>query len=100
MIVRDNVFLGEYSLDLQGVRPPLELLLIEKGILKSVMSNRVPTVGSFVSTGSMRGGILEAGIPVSLAPGILLIDGSSSGSGVSSKALKRELLETCKKARE
>lgn len=98
--------LGSYSLDMQGVRPPDELLLVSGGVLKSVMSNRVPTLGSARSTGSMRGGILEGGMSVSLAPGILVIDGCSGASvglrgsrksaGVAHSALRKELLKRAK----
>lgn len=98
--------LGSYSLDMQGVRPPDELLLVSGGVLKSVMSNRVPTLGSAQSTGSMRGGILEGGMSVSLAPGILVIDGCSGASvglkssrksaGVAHSALRKELLKRAK----
>ncbi len=88
--------LGSYTIDVQGVRPPRELVLVRGGVVKGVMSHRVPTLGSPLSSGSMRGGIREGGMSVSLAPGILLVDGSSGSAAVSRAALKKELLKRAK----
>ena len=44
----------------------------------------------------MRGGIREGGMSVSLAPGILLVDGSSGSAAISKAALKKELLKRAK----
>lgn len=45
---------GHYSLDADGVKPAEEMTLVEKGVLKSLLNNRYPTLKAPESTGSAR----------------------------------------------
>lgn len=46
--------LGSYDVDGEGVVPPDELVLVENGVLKNLMSNRVPTPKVRTSNGHHR----------------------------------------------
>lgn len=52
--------LGSYEIDTEGVVPPDELLIIEKGVLKTLMNNRTITHPSQTANGFASGpGVLE-----------------------------------------
>lgn len=85
--------IGAYSYDGQGVAPIKNLSLIENGILKNMLSSRVPTKKIKVSSGSMRFGVYPRNVVNSLAPGVLVI---SAPSGESTTALKTQLLNVAK----
>ncbi len=82
--------LGSYKFDAQGVVPTKEVKLIENGILKTLLSSRIPTKKVKESTGSMRFGVKPRSISVNVAPGILVV---SSVNGSSSQELKNELIK-------
>jgi predicted Zn-dependent protease len=88
-----NKLIGAYSLDVQGVRPVKNLQLIKEGRLERVLSNRVPTLTSKESTGSMRAGIRGNSMAISLAPGILVIE---AREGSTPARLKKELIKRAK----
>lgn len=72
--------LGGFAVDRDGV-PARSKRLVEKGILKALLSDRNPSFGVLESTGNRRG--------VGTAPGNLVL---SATSGLSSKELESELL--------
>ncbi len=82
---------GGYSMDAQGVRPVKEVRLIENGILKTLLSSRIPTKKIGVSTGSMRFGVQPRAIVLDVVPGTLVI---SSPNGSTSADLKAELIKS------
>jgi hypothetical protein len=82
--------IGSYTMDAQGVVPEKESTLIENGILKKVLSTRVPTKKSSYSTGSLRFGVRPRAIINEAAPGILEIT-TTGGSSVA--GLKKELIK-------
>ncbi len=92
-VFKNAPLIGAYDIDVQGVRPVSNLNLIEKGILKNVLGNRIPTLNSKSSTGSMRAGIRDNSMSVSLAPGVITVE---SSAGLAYPALKRELLKRAK----
>lgn len=81
---------GYYNVDAQGVIPVKESNLIENGILRSLLSTRVPTKTSSASTGSLRYGVRPRAIPLELAPGNLII---SAKEGSTAEQLKSELIK-------
>lgn len=82
--------LGSYNIDAQGVTPVKEVKLIENGILKTLLSSRIPTKKISESTGSMRFGVRPRGIIVNVAPGTLVVN---SNNGSSREELKAELIK-------
>lgn len=82
---------GDYSMDAQGVAPVKEVKLIENGILRTLLSSRIPTKKIGASTGSMRFGVQPRAIVLDVVPGTLVI---SSPNGSSSADLKAELIKS------
>jgi predicted Zn-dependent protease len=87
--------LGAYSIDAQGVIPPKELKLIDNGILKSLMSNRVPGKVIKESSGSVKLGVRQRSVVMGVAPGTLIIDspGGSSPEDLKSALIKAAIEE-------
>jgi len=81
--------IGAYSVDAQGVKPAEEMKLIENGILKSLMNNRVPGKVIKESTGSMKLGVRQRSVVMGVAPGTLVIE---APGGSSPRELKRDLI--------
>ncbi len=87
----NNVSLiGNYNLDAQGVSPVKEVKLIENGILKTLLSSRVPTKKIKASTGSMRFGVRPRAVVLNVAPGTLVV---SAPNGSTSAELKADLIK-------
>ena len=82
--------IGYYSIDAQGVIPQKETSLIENGILRNLLSTRVPTKTSSASTGSLRFGTRPRAIPLEVAPGNLTI---SVKEGTTTEELKKNLIK-------
>lgn len=82
--------IGNYTLDAQGVVPVKEIKLVENGILKSLLSSRVPTKKVKGSTGSLRYGVTPRAITKAVAPGTLVV---SAPGGASSSELKSQLIK-------
>ncbi|HON55120.1 MAG TPA: metallopeptidase TldD-related protein [Bacteroidales bacterium] len=85
--------IGSYNYDGQGVAPIKNLSLIENGILKNMLSSRVPTIKIKTSSGSMRFGVSPRSVINSLAPGVLIV---SAPSGEATTTLKTQLLNAAK----
>jgi len=85
-----SALLGSYEFDAQGVAPTNDVKLIENGILKTLLSSRIPTKKVKGSTGSMRFGVRPRAISVNVAPGVLVV---SPSNGSSSQELKNELIK-------
>lgn len=81
---------GNYEMDAQGVAPVKDVKLIENGILKTLLSSRVPTRKISESTGSVRFGVRPRAIVTGVAPGALVV---SSPNGASKDELRAELIK-------
>ncbi len=81
---------GYYNIDAQGIVPENTVQVIDNGILKRLLSTRVPTKSSNRSTGSLRYGARPRSITHDVAPGNLLI---TAKDGLKREDLKRELIK-------
>ncbi|MCD4746971.1 MAG: hypothetical protein K8R58_11805 [Bacteroidales bacterium] len=86
--------IGSFSVDAEGVIPDDELILVEKGILKTLLNGRTPTEKIKKSNGYNRysiqtGGMISSGI----TPGIITVN---SANGISKDELKEKLIEAAK----
>lgn len=86
---KNTPVLGSYSIDAQGVEPMKEVLLIENGILRNLISTRAPTTRIKQSTGSLRYGARPRNIAIEAAPGILEI---TAPKGSTYDQLKKNLI--------
>jgi len=85
--------IGSYNIDAQGVVPVNEITLIENGILKNLLSTRVPTKRSKSSTGSLRFGARPRSVSQEVSPGVLEIN---APSGSTFGQLREELIKAAK----
>ena len=87
--------IGNFKLDAEGIKPPAEIVLVEKGILKQLLGNRTPTPKMKESNGHQRP-IIGTGRMVSscLGPSVISV---TTSKGKSEKDMKKALL---KRARE
>lgn len=82
--------LGSFDIDSEGIVPSKEINLVEKGILKGLLSGRVPSKKSQVSNGHNRIGISRGGFYSSIGPGIIEI---TSDNAKSEAELKKQITE-------
>ncbi len=83
---------GACEFDAEGVIPEAELTLIDKGVLKHFLNNRVPKIDAPQSTGSARFQ-LTGGVLLSTSPHILHI---STSEGMSREKMRKELIKIAK----
>ena len=83
--------IGSFEVDAEGVQPDDELILVEKGILKTLLNGRTPTPKIKSSNGHNRISLYNGGVSSEIGPGVISI---SSSEGISRKKLKDILIET------
>lgn len=83
--------IGSYPVDMEGVIPPAETILIENGILKNLLTSRTPTAKMKVSNGHLR---VPMTVPNPMVvPGVIEVDFTNA---VSKEELKKKLMEMAK----
>jgi predicted Zn-dependent protease len=82
--------LGYAPIDGQGVVPPARLVLVENGILKALLNDRVPTPKALHSNGHA---LLSASLGASVGTGVLKVSDTRTKS---KDELKKELLKRAK----
>ncbi|MCD4747558.1 MAG: hypothetical protein K8R58_14780 [Bacteroidales bacterium] len=82
---------GSFEVDAEGVVPPDELILVENGILKTLLNGRTPSSKIKKSNGYKRYTIQQGGLSRMIGPGVISI---SSLKGKSIEELKKILIET------
>jgi predicted Zn-dependent protease len=94
----NNVSLiGHFTLDADGVNPDNNLKIIENGVLKSVLTNRIPSFSSESSNGHERFGFTSNKIGSDLAPGVLMMTFENDGKFVLSyQKMKKRLIDLAK----
>lgn len=89
--------IGSFQIDADGVTPDNLLPIIEKGVLKNVLSNRIPTYSSKSSNGHQRLGFSYYGITSTLAPGVIMMYGDNKNKFVLPfDKMKKKLIELAK----
>ena len=85
--------LGSYAVDADGVKPDAELLLVEKGILKRLLNDRIPTQAIPQATGHLQYDTYVPSMAKVLMPGVLQVNSSVMKSA---GKLKSELMNKAK----
>jgi len=88
-----QVLIGAYETDAEGITPAGELLLVENGMLRALMCDRVPTKRIETPTGNRIYAYQPQGISTRVSPGVLTV---STSNGLSREALKLKLLEAAR----
>lgn len=85
---------GNFSVDAEGVIPPEKLVLVENGVLKTLLNGRTPSRNIPESNGHKRFEYVFGGLMKQVGPGVIKI---TSSNPVSKEELKSKLIQ---KARE
>jgi predicted Zn-dependent protease len=85
--------LGSFPIDAEGVVPPEELVLVENGILKTLLNDRTPTRKLKISNGHKRFAINYSTVNKETGPGVISV---SSSNEMSVEALKAMLIKKVK----
>jgi len=85
----DTILAGSYTYDDEGV-PPSRVELVEKGVLKTLVSCRAPTKEIKKTTGHCRGGAFGDPMPT---PGCLYVESSER---LSAEELRGELIQAAR----
>ncbi len=86
--------LGSFHVDAEGVIPPEKLVLVENGILKTLLNGRTPSRNVSESNGHMRFDYEFGGLVKQVGPGVIQVTSSNPST---LKELKEKLIQ---KARE
>lgn len=82
---------GYYPVDLEGVVPDKEMILVENGILKAMLNGRTPTLKNPVSNGHYHTD--RWGMSAGVYPGVVRLSGNNRSS---KEELKKRLLNRAK----
>ncbi|MDR0205895.1 MAG: hypothetical protein LBI45_01345 [Bacteroidales bacterium] len=85
---------GSYKLDAEGVSADEITPLVEGGVLKTLLSDRVPTHGVSQSNGHKRLVLMQEGLQSKLMPGVVVVDAKKT---VSAEKMKKQMLTIAKK---
>ena len=88
-----QALVGSYQIDAQGVTPDSALMLIENGMLRALMNDRVPTRRITETTGNRVYTYQPQGISTRVSPGVLTI---TTSNGLPRDTLISILLETAR----
>jgi hypothetical protein len=81
---------GHFDVDAEGVIPPDELMLVEEGVLKTLLNGRTPTEKVRSSNGHNRYVLQFGRVDQGIGPGVIEV---STSEGSSKKGLKEQLIE-------
>lgn len=85
--------LGSFNVDAEAVIPPEKLVLIENGVLKTLLNGRTPSREIPNSNGHMRFDYSQRGLNKMVGPGVIRI---SAKNGISIEKMKEELIRQAK----
>jgi len=80
---------GSFEIDAEGVIPPEKLILVENGILKTLLNGRIPTKKIIESNGHNRYAMLYGSFTKHIGPGVIMVSGNN---GKSAEELKKKLI--------
>lgn len=88
--------IGSFTVDAEGVTPPEHLMLVENGVLKNLLNDRVPTQKIRDSNGHGRPALSQGGIKTVTAPGVVKISGVTDEKTLDDDAMKQALIAEAK----
>ncbi len=83
--------IGSCEVDAEGVKPPEEIVLVENGILRTLLNNRIPTLKVKESNGHLRPTMGSgAGVFNRLGPSVVMV---TTSAGKTDAEMKKTLLQ-------
>jgi len=86
--------IGSFDVDGEGVIPPDELVLIEQGMLNTLLNGRTPTPKISKSNGHNRVSMSRGRVSTQIGPGIVMLEPEEKGE--SRDTLKEQLIQSAK----
>lgn len=86
----NTTLIGHYKVDADGVVPPQEVMLIENGLLRTLLCDRTPTRMAPQSNGHRRFAFFNNGVSYLTGPGVIDISGSKQSTR---ENLMKQLIE-------
>ena len=86
--------IGSFKIDSEGVIPAEELVLVEKGIVKTLLNGRTPTAKISQSNGHNRLAMSMSRTESQIGPGVIIMEAEEKGQSMDD--LKNMLMETAK----
>jgi hypothetical protein len=87
--------IGSFEVDAEGVVPKDELVLVDKGILRTLLNDRIPTPKVKESNGYYRFGVRGSSVLTQKAPGVINI---SYDNGENLKSIRKAVLKEAEKS--
>jgi hypothetical protein len=84
---------GAYHIDGEGIVPQASLVLVERGIIRNFLNNRIPTEFAPKSNGNNRIGTNPGFITTDIQPSVLEIQATG---GLNNRALRQRLINSAK----
>lgn len=90
-VFNNTPLIGTFDIDSEGVEPQEELILVDKGILKTLLNDRIPTKKVMESNGHRRFALYGGFVSTQKAPGVINIQyhNGYSSDEVRTQALKK-----------
>jgi len=85
--------IGNFSIDAEGVKPPENLVLVEKGVLKNLLADRTPSQKMSSTNGHSRPALSNGGIKAAAGPGVIKMTNTNPETSLNAKQLKQKLFE-------
>lgn len=85
--------IGAYQVDAEGVKPPQELVLVDKGVLKNLLNGRTPTQRVPLSNGHKRLELTANGLAEEIGPGVAVVTSEKAEAYAN---LKKKLIKTAR----
>jgi hypothetical protein len=94
-IFNNTPLIGSFEVDAEGVVPKDELMLVDKGILKTLLNDRIPTTKVKESNGYYRFGVRGSSVLTQKAPGVINV---SYDNGENLKSIRKAVLKEAEKS--
>jgi len=88
--------LGSFEIDAEGVVPEERIVLVENGVLKNLLNDRVPTKKVSGSNGHARPALSNGNITTAIAPGVIKVANTNNATSLDYKKAKEVLLAEAK----
>jgi len=85
--------IGSFAIDAEGVRPPEELVLVERGVLRNLLNGRTPTQRIRQSNGHKRLELTANGLAEEIGPSVVRVEGHKS---MAYRKLKEKLIKAAR----
>jgi hypothetical protein len=88
--------IGSSIVDAEGVKVPEKLVLVENGVLKSLLCGRIPTIKMKQSNGHSRPALSNGGVETTTGPSVIKMTNNNPATSLDKAKLKEMLIAAAK----